>query len=185
MLRPLALVAYCCLYLVPLLAPAADGDGRSKEQPSAHEVVNKAKDIRVFSDREEATVDFFRRQRVVVGAQLGEEVAKLLAAKEKQRQVFVSYASFNDDPDKAALFGASLDVLPPSPAVVSLLAEQKADDGKQAGLTLIFVRDAKDEKSYRLVGFTRRSPVSFFDDTKRHETDGVSQSELRFKKAGG
>lgn len=160
-----------------VLGPAAGADEPKKEKPTEFTLVNKVKDIRVVSDRDEAILDFFRRNRVLVGAVVPEELKKITEAKDVLPKFFVNYASQNDDPQKASTFGATIDVAPPPETVARLLGDAK----KKTRLTLILRRDEKKDGLYHVVGCTERTPVGFFDDDKKNATDGFSQKDLCFK----
>jgi hypothetical protein len=168
--------------VVLLLAPAAPaGETPQKGKPAEFTLVNKAKDIRVISDRDESILDYFRRNRILVGTVLPEGLKKVLEARKPLKKFFLSYASQNDDPAKASTFGASPDVAPPSAAVVKLLEKHRPDGKKKLGLTLILRRDDTKPGLYHVVGCTERTPVGFFDNGKENATDGFSQKDLRYK----
>src|SRR5262245_37383879 len=111
-----------------LAVALATGEGRSRQPqgagkaqgPKTFLLTNKAKDIRVISDREESVVDFFRRSHIVVGGFV-EDMKALLEAKEPLKEVFLNYTSFNDDRKKELLFGAFLEVAPPAEPVAKLI----------------------------------------------------------------
>jgi hypothetical protein len=62
-----------------------------------------------------------------------------------------------------------------------LLAEHKPDGKKALNLTLILCRDDKKAGLYHVVGCTSRTPVGFFDNDKKNDTDGFSQKDLRYR----
>jgi hypothetical protein len=172
----------CC---VALSSSAAD---REAKKPAEFALVNKAKDMFIVSSRDEPILDYFRRNRILVGGVLdkglGERFAALedlLQAKKPLNEFWVSYASQNDDPKKAATFGAWITVMPPSPAVAKLLKEHKLDGKETNGLTLILQRDEKKPAVYHVVGYTKRTPVGFFGNAEKNAADGFSQKDLCFK----
>src|SRR5262249_49002975 len=93
-----------------LAAASADEPGvePKKDKPAPLTLVNKAKDIRVVSDRDEAILDYFRRNHIIIGGVQAKELNKIFEAKETLTKFFVNYASYNDAPEKASLFGANL-----------------------------------------------------------------------------
>jgi hypothetical protein len=145
-------------------------------------LVNKAKDIRVYSDRDEPIRAFFERTRLMTGGLGKDQVTKVIEAKQPLERFFLSYASYNDDPEKGSLFGAFIKLTPPSREVAKLLTEQRPDGQKKLNLTLILRRDDKDPELFTVIGCTDRTPVGFFDDEKKNEADGFAQKELRFQK---
>jgi hypothetical protein len=161
-----------------LVCPAATADEPKPEKPPTFALLNRAKDIRLISDRDEPIRDCFRRNRVLVGTVLPEGLDQVLRTKEPLRKFFVSYASQNDDPAKASTFGATLEVAPPSAVVVKLLKEHK---GKAPSLTLILRRDAKKPGLYHAIGCTERTSVGFFDNDQKNATDGFSQKDLCYR----
>jgi hypothetical protein len=164
------------------LSPGKAGDG-AKEKKGTFAVVNPAKDIHVLSDREEGTVAFFRRHRLVVGGLLVEELRQALAAEKPRTRVFVNYTSHNDDPKKEELFGTFVKLAPIKGEVARLLQGQvKGPDGKERfSVTVILRRDAADAELYHAVGYTTRSSVSSFARGKRQEPDDFSPQDLRFR----
>jgi hypothetical protein len=164
-----------------LAGTAAAADEPKKEKPAAFTVQNKAKDLRVVSDRDEPILDFFRRNRILVGVVLPEGLKKVLEAREPLTKFFVSYASQNDDPAKASTFGATLEIAPPTEAVAKLLNEHKPDGKKKLSMTLILRRDEKKSGLYHVVGCTERTSVGFFDNATKNATDGFSQKDLRYR----
>jgi hypothetical protein len=96
-------------------------------------------------------------------------------------EFWVNYASQNDDPMKAATFGAWITVMPPSPAVAKLLKEQMPDGKENLTLTLILQQDEKQPAVYHVVGCTKRTSVGFFDRAEKNAIDGFSQKDLCFK----
>jgi hypothetical protein len=145
-------------------------------------VVNKAKDIRILTDRKESVPEFFQRNRILTGGLSGEELARVIEAKKPLDKLFVNYASYNDDPEKGALFGAVIKLAPPSEAARKLLTAHKPDGMKVLNLTLILRRDDKEPELFTVVGCTDRTPVGFFTVDKKNDADGFSQTDLRFKK---
>jgi hypothetical protein len=158
-----------------LIATSAMADDTKKPKEVA--LVNKAKDIHVISDRDEPILDCFRRNRILIGGVVDSELNKVIEAKAPLPKYFVNYASQNDDPSKASTFGATVELAPPTEAVVKLLKEHK----KPLGATLILRRDDKKAGLYHVIGCTARTPVGFFDIDKKNETDGFSQKDLCFK----
>lgn len=142
--------------------------------------MNKTKDRRVISDRDEPSLDYFRRHRIFIGGVLSAGLTKVIDAKETLPRFSVSYASQNDDPEKASTFGASPDIAPPSAAVARLLNEYKPDGKDRFSLTLILRRDDKRTGLYHVVGCTGHTPVRFFDNGKENATDGFRQKNLCF-----
>src|SRR5438105_3008159 len=100
------------MFVVLLLASCALAEDRKDEKPAAHALKNKAGDVHVVSDKDEAVLNYFRRHRLVVGSLGDKETAKVLEAKKPLDGVFFSYASHNDDPEKGSTFGATLKVAP-------------------------------------------------------------------------
>src|SRR5262245_54066128 len=94
------------LLLAVTLAAAPPGDPPKKETPGEFSLVNKAKDIHVVSDRDESILDYFQRNHVIIGGVGPKELSKILKAEKPLAKFFVNYASYNDDPEKASLFGA-------------------------------------------------------------------------------
>jgi hypothetical protein len=160
-----------------LFSTASAGDEPKKEKPAEFALVNKAKDIRLISDRDEPILDCFTRNRILVGGVLPEELTKVLEAKEPLPKFFVNYASQNDDAAKASTFGAYIEIAPPSAAVAKLLKENK----KTGTLALILRRDEKKPGLYHVAGCTERTSVGFFDNDKKNVTDGFSQKDLCYK----
>lgn len=160
--------------LILVFAPLAMAEEPKKEVP----LVNKAKDIHVLSDRDEPILDHFRRNRILVGAVVPEELTKILMAKTALPKFFVTYASQNDDATKVSTFGAYLEIAPPTAAALKLLEEHKK---QKLALTLVLRRDDKKAGLYHVVGCTPRTPVGFFDNDKKNDVDGFSQKDLCFK----
>jgi hypothetical protein len=167
--------------LVIFLLAAAVAADEPKEKPAEFTLVNKAKDIRVLSDRDEPILDYFRRNHILVGVVLPEGLTKVIEAREPLSR-FLSYASQNDDPAKASTFGATVEIAPPSASVARLLKEHKPDSKKRLDLTLILRRDEKKAGLYHVVGCTQRSSVGFFDNDKKDATDGFSQKDLTYRR---
>jgi hypothetical protein len=145
-------------------------------------LVNKAKDIRVVGDRGETVTEYCQRSHLLVGGLGKDDVTKVLEAMKPLEKVFVNYASYNDDPQKGSLFGATIKIAPLAEPVAKLLKEHKPDGQKKLNLTVILRRDDKDPELFLVVGCTDRTSVGFFDDERKNEADGFSQKELRFKK---
>jgi hypothetical protein len=163
---------------------ASSAQDKKTDQPKTRVLTNKAKDIWVVSDREETVVKFFQRQHLLVGIMLAEEYKKLIAANKTRDKVFVSYASYNDDEKKEALFGATIKLAAPTPAAANLLKDRQADadDKDKTSFNLILRRDATDQDLYHVVGLTGRTSVGFFSRDKREGGDDFTQQDLRFKK---
>jgi hypothetical protein len=86
------------------------------KKPAEVSLVNKAKDIHIISDREEPILDCFRRNRILIGGVVVEELNKVIEAKKPLPKFFVNYASQNDDAKKASTFGATVELAPPTEA---------------------------------------------------------------------
>ena len=166
-----------------LAAASADEPGGEpkKDKPAPLTLVNKAKDIRVVSDRDEAILDYFRRNHIIIGGVQAKELNKIFEAKEALTKFFVNYASYNDAPEKASLFGANLEIAPLSEAVAKLLDKHRPDGKKTLRIALILRQDDTRPALYHVVGCTERTSVGFFDDDKKNNTDGFSQKELCYK----
>lgn len=163
---------------LPLFVFVAAAAGEAgKEKPADFALVNKAKDIRVISERDEPIQDFFQHNRILIGGVLPEALDKVLRAREPLPKFFVSYASQNDDAKKASTFGATLEIAPPTQAVTRLLQERRT----KMTLTLILRRNDRKPGLYHVVGCTERTPVGFFDNDKKNATDGFTQKELCYK----
>src|SRR5262249_45380219 len=106
---------------------------------------------------------------------------KVREAKEPLAKFFINYASYYDDPQKALLFGASLDIAPLAEPVAKLLDKHKPDGKKVLAIALILRRDDTKPALYHVVGCTERTSVGFFDNDKKNDTDGFTQKELRYK----
>jgi hypothetical protein len=159
---------------VLLLAGAA---AAQNEGPAEFSLLNKAKDIRVISDRDETILAYFRRSRALVAGVLPEGLNKILEAKAPLTRFFVSYASQNDDPARASTFGAYLEIAPPSAAVAKLLSRHKDPLTR----SLVLRRDDRKPGLYHVVGCTERTSVGFFDNDKRNAADGFSQKDLCYR----
>jgi hypothetical protein len=171
------------IFVLGLATLATYADEPKKEKPAEVTLVNKAKDIHVISDRDEPILDYFRRQHIVVGTVLPEGLKKIRDAKDPLTKFFISYASQNDDRDKASTFGATIEIAPPREPVLKLLGEH-APDGKKVELTLILRLDPKKPGLYHVVGCTARTSVGFFDNDKKDPKDGFSQKDLCFVEKG-
>jgi hypothetical protein len=169
-----------------LLAVLVTGVGLASEQekkPETFSLTNKAKDIQVVSDRDEAIVAFFRRQHLLVAGLEWREIQRAQEARQAREKVFVSYASYNDDPEKTALFGATIKLAPIPETVARVLApHKKGPDGKENfQLTVVLRRDEKDAELYHVVGCTDRSSVGFFTVDKARAPDDFSQKDLMYR----
>ncbi len=165
------------LGLWAVLAFAAIAE-ESKKQPTEFTAVNKAKDIWLISDRDESIPDYFHRRRIMVCGMVPDELDKVLSAKETLTKVLVSYASQNDDPQKASTYGAIIDIAVPTEAVAKIVAANRKNSHF---FSLILCRDEKNAGLYHLIGYTDRTPVCFFDNDEKNDADGFSQKELLFK----
>jgi len=83
--RALSLV----LFVLAFATATADEprDGPKKEKPAAVTLVNKAKDIRVIAERDEAIRDYFQRNHIIIGGVQAKELKKVLDAKEPLAKV--------------------------------------------------------------------------------------------------
>lgn len=153
-----------------------------EKKPSLFTLVNKSKDIRVLSDKDETVPDYFRRHRLIVGMLPAKEVEAAIEAKSPREKVFVNYTSHNDDPKKEQLFGDILKLAPLSKEAAALLREHGFGGGKKPfQVGVILRRDAADAELYHVVGWTGRSSVSFFASDKRVGGDDFSPRDLRFQ----
>src|SRR5262245_35720241 len=116
-MRCLAQTAFGLLFLV---AAATAGDP-AKGKPKAVLLVNKAKDIRVISDRDEPIQDYFRRNRILVCVNWGVRLSEMLETKKTLPTFLVSSCSQNDDPDRVDTFGSRPDVAPTPEAAAKLI----------------------------------------------------------------
>jgi hypothetical protein len=164
------------LALALMLLASATVAANKQEKVAGVALLNKAKDIQVIADRDQPILEYFQNHRILVGSVVKTELAKVLGTKEPLSKFFVNYASQNDDAAKASTFGAFLDIAPLDKAVAQLLAEPKT-----ATVTLILRRDEKKANLYYVVGYTSRTSVGFFDNNKKHDTDGFSQKDMCFK----
>ncbi len=157
-----------------------------KEQPKAKPelLVDEGKSLFIVSDRQEKVREFFQRNRVVVGAIWQNDLNKLSQAKEPIGNLFLSYTSANDDPEKADRFGDTFTLAPLPPEVAALIdkqAEPKRADGDRL-VTVILRRDAEEAGLHHVVGLTMHSPVSFFVSNEKLKGDDFAPAELKYKK---
>lgn len=136
---------------------------------------NPAGDITVVSERDERFAEFFRRQPVMIAGVSADLRAKLLHdAEGSGGRVFVDAASFNVDGPRAAVYGASVKLAPvafASPEYRLLMRAPRTG-------AVVFVRDASDKELWHAVGFTTRSSVGFFAETKRTAPDDFAPTDL-------
>jgi hypothetical protein len=167
-----------------LAAAAVSAGDPAKGKPKDFVLVNKAKDIRVLSDRAEPIEDYFRRNRILLGVLWGVRLKEVLETKETLTGFLVSSCSQNDDPDRVNTFGSRPDIAPTAPAVARLIREYLANHknkDKDPPVALILCRDAKETRLYRVVGYLEREPRGFFDREEKNEKDGFSPKDLLFR----
>ena len=152
---------------------------RVPDSPTPRVIVNPANDIRVVTVRDEAMPQFFRRQKVVVAGLLEEKLTPLFTATKPSDPLFVGYAAYNHKP-LVRVYGDTLRIAPPTPAVIELLTERLRDNTDRAQLNLIYVADPADGELFHLAGYTTRNTVSFFTG-KRVEPDPYSPAEFEFQ----
>lgn len=166
---------YLCVWLVFASVGAYAEDGKKQTRV----VVNKAKDIFLVAEADTTVRDFFQTHPMLVGYVLPDQFNSLMQADKVTDKVFLNYASYNDDPEKGSLFGASISIAPFSPDVRELLKNRK--DNAERQKTLLLRRDATVPTLFHVVGYTTRTSVGFFDNKQKNDTDGFSQTELRFQ----
>ncbi len=152
---------------------------RVPEVPKPRVIANPANDIRVVTVRDETLPQFFRRQKVVVAGLLEEKLTPLFTATKPSGPMVVGYAAYNHKP-LVRVYGDTLRVAPPTPAVIELLKERLRDNTDRAQLNLIYVADPADGELFHLAGYTTRNTVSFFTG-KRVEPDPYSPAEFEFQ----
>ncbi|WP_157369709.1 hypothetical protein [Zavarzinella formosa] len=161
------------------LAAVAGAAPAPKVASADRVVANPSKDIVVVTDRDESVKDFFRRQRMVVGATSVEKgvtadfphLGDVLEA-DKPVTVFVSLPAWNDD-ESLQFYATRLRIAPPAAAVVKLFKDRKGDSRVEA----VFRRDA--DGLHHLVGYATRR-LDFYRDAKANETDGFGPADLKF-----
>ena len=170
------------IFAAIILASAAAGYAQAqKDEAKPKVLVNPEGDIQVVTDRSGTLVEFFQKQRILAGGLQRGDTEKLANATKPMEKVFVNYASFNDDKDKTALFGATVTIAPLGSEPKKLVADYLTKHKEGLGPTLILRRDAKEDGVYHVVGLTTRSSVGFFTQKKRVGKDDFSQKDLMYE----
>jgi hypothetical protein len=179
--KPMTVQLAGLIVLVGLTAPAGD------KKPTSRELLDESRSIVVVSDRDEKFVNFFHRQRIVIGGSTVKDLKAQLKAKEPGK-AFISYATYNHGRDGKpgkgySTFGAHVRIAPISAPVAKALeaALKEKDDSR---IQIVFRRDVaklpsgKDEPQvWHVVGYCKKKvDVRYFE---RKEAKGLLHVEKK------